>query len=207
MACTSTLSRRAAGCCLCQNAQRQIDLHIANGDRSRALRVISRCSKPQHQTTLHLHNRSLYACDREPGDLYFCGSIETATYHDFLAGKITPFQFERLLQVKFGVARNVHVWPEDYALCDSKGQTHLWIFFIPTAQWYRIEHLMHLDFLCRTRRSIRHCSGCYKRHREYWRLTNVGTFERIRARVLALLARIGEPDPQIIPLEDYGRFY
>ncbi|KAJ7022267.1 hypothetical protein C8F04DRAFT_1272815 [Mycena alexandri] len=96
---------------------------------------------------------------------------------------------------------------DDYAICDSNGQTHFWLFYVPTCQRYRIERLMHLDFLSRARRNIRKCSGCRKHHREYWRFIFVGPFQRIRARVFALLARIGEPGARLIPLNDYHRVF
>ncbi|KAJ7145489.1 hypothetical protein C8R46DRAFT_1232080 [Mycena filopes] len=209
MARTSAPRRRAAAaaasCRLCRMAQQQIDLHVASGNRARALRAIARCPNPRHQIALHLQNRGLYARDGVPGHLYCCASVRTAVYDAFVAGAINEIQFHRALRVKLGVAENIFVRREDYALCDSNGQTHLWLFFVRTRQRYRIERLLHLEFLCRARRSIRHCSGCYKRHREYWRFVHVGSFRRIRARVLALLARIGEPGALIIRLKDYFR--
>ncbi|KAJ7018144.1 hypothetical protein C8F04DRAFT_1278069 [Mycena alexandri] len=193
----------AASCRLCRAAQQQINLHVANGDRSRALRVITRSPKPKQQTELHLQNRGLYARDGVPGHLYCCASVRTSIYDAFTAATISVAQFRHALRVKLGVAKDVFARRENYAICDSQGQTHIWLFFVSTQQRYRIERLIHLDFLSRARHSIRACSGCYKRHREYWRFIDVGSFRRIRARVRALLARIGEAGAQIIPLEDY----
>ncbi|KAJ7030134.1 hypothetical protein C8F04DRAFT_1264253 [Mycena alexandri] len=206
-----TSARRAAAalvsCRLCRVAQQQISLHVANGDRARALRVITRCAKPQHQAALHLRNRGLYARDGAPGHMYCCASVPTSVYNDVVAGTISQSDFERALRVKVGVAENVFVRRDDYAICDSNGQTHFWLFYVPTRQRYRIERLMHLDFLSRARRNIRKCSGCRKHHREYWRFIFVGPFQRIRARVFALLARIGEPGARLIPLNDYHRVF
>ncbi|KAJ7770708.1 hypothetical protein B0H16DRAFT_1715360 [Mycena metata] len=205
MARTSTPRRPAAAvlasCRVCRVAQQQLDLHVANGDRAQALRVITRCPKPQHQMQLHLQNRGLYARDGGPGHLYCCASVQTAVYNAFIAGTISQSKFQRAARVKLGVAEDVFIRRDDYEICDSNGQTHLWLFFVHTRQRYR------MDFLSRTRRSIRSCSGCSKKHREYWRFIPVGSFQRIRARVLALLARIGEPEAWITPLKDYHRFY
>ncbi|KAJ7736273.1 hypothetical protein B0H16DRAFT_1730858 [Mycena metata] len=213
MARTSALRRRAgaasasasasASCRLCRAAQQQIDVHLVNGDRPRALRAVARCPNPRHQSKLHLRNRGLYARDGVPGHLYCCAAVPTTTYNAFTTNAISPSQFRSALRVKLGVAEDVSARRKGYAKCDSNGQTHLWLFFVDTQQRYRIERLMQLNFLCRARHSIEDCSGCHKRHREYWRLLLVGSLQRIRARVIALLARIREPGAQIIPLEDY----
>ncbi|KAJ7736643.1 hypothetical protein B0H16DRAFT_1730691 [Mycena metata] len=181
MARTSALRRRAAAavasCHLCRAAQQHIDVHVANGDRTRTLRAIRR-PKPQHQTELHLQNRGLYARDGVPGHLYCCAVVPTAIYSAFDVGTISQSQFEGALRVKIGVAQDVSVRREAYDLCDSR------VVFLRV--------LLRLPD-----------SGCYKRHREYWRFMHVGSFLRIRTRVLTLLARIGEPEAQIIPLEHY----
>ncbi|KAJ7720098.1 hypothetical protein B0H16DRAFT_1474557 [Mycena metata] len=142
MARTSATRRRVvvavAFCRLCRAAQQQIDVHVANGDRSRALRAIRRCPKPQHQSELHLRNRGLYARDGVPGELYCCAAVPTTTYNAFSVGTISPAQFKSALRVKLGVAEDVSKRREAYDLCDARGQTHLWFFFIPTRQRYRI---------------------------------------------------------------------
>ncbi|KAJ7111123.1 hypothetical protein C8R46DRAFT_1240428 [Mycena filopes] len=167
------------------------------------LPLVPNGSAAHRPIALHLENRGLYARDGVPGHLYCCASVCSAVYDAFVAGAISQSQFQRALRVKLGVAENVFVRREDYTVCDSNGQTHLWLFFVRTRQRYRIERLLHLEFLCRARRSLRLCSGCFKRHREYWRFIHVGSFQRIRARVLALLARVGEPGALIIRLKDY----
>ncbi|KAJ7025873.1 hypothetical protein C8F04DRAFT_1268716 [Mycena alexandri] len=59
-----------------RRAQLQIDLHVANGDRARALRIITRCPKPEHQSELHLRNRGLYA---QPANVTASSASSTST--------------------------------------------------------------------------------------------------------------------------------
>ncbi|KAJ7696660.1 hypothetical protein B0H16DRAFT_1484944 [Mycena metata] len=193
MACTSALRRHAgaasASCRLCRAAQQQIDVHLVNGDRPRALCAVARCPNPRHQSKLHLRNRGLYARDGVPGHLYCCAAVPTTTYNAFTSNAISPAQFRSALRVKLGVAEDVSARRKGYAKCDPNGQTHLWLFFVDTQQRYRI--------------ALRTAPDAASATEEYWCLLLVGSFQRIHARVIALLARIREPGAQIIPLEDY----
>ncbi|KAJ7020520.1 hypothetical protein C8F04DRAFT_1196561 [Mycena alexandri] len=143
MARTSATRRRVvvavASCRLCRAAQQQIDVHVANGDRARALprhqalpqapapeRVAP--SKPQASTPA---TASLANCIAAP-------PVPTTTYDAFSVGTISPAQFKSALRVKLGVAEDVSKRREAYDLCDARGQTHLWFFFVPTRQRYRI---------------------------------------------------------------------
>ncbi|KAJ7090079.1 hypothetical protein C8R44DRAFT_891996 [Mycena epipterygia] len=190
----------------------QIAHHVANGDRTKALRVIASRATPEEQTNLHIASGDLYARDqperiggpRPMGCLYFTGVLPADLCDRLIAGTLSPARFRRELRVKFGVAKIFPRRRADYDECDSNGQRHLWFFRVSTRRRYLIERLMHLDFQSFARRDVRRCSGCRKLHREYWRLSDVGPFLRIRARLLALFAAIGEPAPKILRLRHYN---
>ncbi|KAJ7016538.1 hypothetical protein C8F04DRAFT_1406903 [Mycena alexandri] len=169
-------------------------------------RIAQHRQHPKLQIGLHLANGGLYARDGvSSGEVYFVGRLPTVDYDRLVKHTLPLDDFIRVLDVKFGVAQDVSSRQREYVACEGNGHKHLWFFSVHTDQRYRLERLMHLDFWCDSPRDRKQCSGkrCKKTHREFWPLASLGPLESIKPRVRAFLVAIGEPNAQILPLDDH----